>query len=325
MTCLMDKNAPKRPKFIPVFVDFSGLFSSGTRVKNKSSKTVSSMTWLNGMKRIIRVFPRKTSATPDDDLVRIGVGPGLFDEADEVHVSVAFSWDLPLAEKLAKFWESVAPVRIGGPATGEAGGEFVPGMYVKCGYVITSRGCPNNCWFCSVPKREGPLRELPITDGLNILDDNLLACSDDHIKSVFSMLQRNKVNGRVQFTGGLEANRLKPWHVESLRELRPKQIFFAYDTPDDLDPLRVAGRMLLDAGFTTTSHTLRAYVLCGYPKDTFDAARQRMLETIDAGFMPMAMLYRDTKGIRSSEWMRWQREWARPAIISGYVYANHFR
>ena len=37
--------------------------------------------------KIIRVFPRKTNATPDDDLVRIGTEPGLFDEADEVHVN----------------------------------------------------------------------------------------------------------------------------------------------------------------------------------------------------------------------------------------------
>ena len=43
------------------------------------------------MKRIIRVFPARTHATPDDDLVRINAIPSLFDEADEVHISVAFS------------------------------------------------------------------------------------------------------------------------------------------------------------------------------------------------------------------------------------------
>ena len=43
------------------------------------------------MKRIIRVFPARTHATPDDDLVRINAIPSLFDEADEVHISVATS------------------------------------------------------------------------------------------------------------------------------------------------------------------------------------------------------------------------------------------
>jgi len=269
-------------------------------------------------KRIIRVFPRKTAATPDDALVRIGCAPNLFDQADEVHVSVAFSWDLPLAEKLVKAWECVAPVKIGGPATGEAGGEFVPGRYVKKGYVLTSRGCPNRCWFCSVWRREGEkIRELPITCGNNLLDDNLLACSDDHIKKVFAMMKIAKKRfGRIEFTGGLEAKRLQPWHIEALRELRPKQMFFAYDTPDDLEPLQAAGEMLLDAGFTEASHTLRAYVLCGYPHDSFNDAERRMRETQEAGFMPMAMLYRDKSGRRDPVWQKWVRQWARPSITA---------
>ncbi len=266
--------------------------------------------------RIIRVFPRKTSATPDDDLVRIGTEPGLFDEADEVHVSVTFTWDLPFAERLVKAWAYVAPVRIGGPATGEAGGEFVPGRYVKQGYVLTSRGCPNSCWFCSVPKREGAIRELSISEGWNVLDDNLLACSAPHIESVFEMLKRNKKAGPVQFTGGLEAKRLESWHVVTLRDLKPKQMFFAYDTPDDLEPLQRAGRMLLNAGFTTASHALRAYVLCGWPKDTIAAAAIRMQQTIDAGFLPMAMLYRDNSGRRDPVWQKWGRQWARPSIAA---------
>ena len=139
--------------------------------------------------KIIRVFPRRTNATPIDPLAYIGP-PDLFAEADEVHISVAFTWDLPEAEKLAKQWAAVAPVRIGGPATGEPGGGFEPGRYLKPGYIITSRGCPNRCWFCSVWKREGDVRELPIRDGWNVLDDNLLACSDTHIKRVFAMLHR---------------------------------------------------------------------------------------------------------------------------------------
>lgn len=265
--------------------------------------------------RILRVFPRKTNATPDDHLVAINRHPGFFDEADEVHVSVTWTWDLPQAERLAKLWEHVAPVKIGGPATGEAGGNFTPGLYVKPGYVITSRGCPNRCWFCSVWKREGDLRELPITEGSNVLDDNLLACSDEHIKNVFAMLKRQ--SDTIQFSGGLEAAKLKPWMAVELKALKPKQLFFAYDTPDDLEPLREAGKIMIGAGFTTASHALRAYVLCGYPKDTMDKAEKRMKETMDAGFVPMAMLWRDNEGNKTQEWSRWQRQWARPALICG--------
>ncbi len=95
---------------------------------------------------IARVFPRKTKATPVDDYAFIGE-PGLFipDNITEVHVSVAFTWDITEAERIAKAWERIAPVKIGGPAYGDKGGDFIPGMYLKKGYVITSRDSVNVC------------------------------------------------------------------------------------------------------------------------------------------------------------------------------------
>jgi hypothetical protein len=267
--------------------------------------------------RIARVFPRRTTASPTDELAFFDE-PGLFPpDVDAVHVSVAFSWDLPKAERLAEAWERVAPVSIGGPATGQRGEDFTPGMYLKPGYTITSRGCPNRCWFCDVWRRDGDVRPLPIRDGWNVLDDNLLACPDEHIQAVFSMLHDQKALGhRIEFTGGLEAARLKDWHVDALRELRPKQMFFAYDTPDDLEPLREAGKKLLAAGWSRESKTLRCYVLIGTPKDTPQAAEKRLRQAVRCGFTPMAMLWRNRAGKeRSDYWRRFQRQWARPAMI----------
>ena len=266
-------------------------------------------------KKIIRVFPRRTNATPDDENVRIAQVPGLWDEADEVHISVAFTWDLAWAEWAEKQWRQVAPVKIGGPAFNEPGREFIPGMYMKHGYVITSRGCPNRCWFCAVPKREGgTIRELPVTDGWILTDDNLLACSERHISDVFSMLERQP--NRPKFVGGLEAKLLSSSIACRLKELKPESLFFAYDTPEDYEPLRQAGRYLLDAGFTKESHTLRCYVLIGYKGDTYEKAEKRLHEAWDSGFMPFAMLYRDFKGEVSERWKQFQREWANPVITA---------
>ena len=133
--------------------------------------------------RLIRVFPRKTKATPVDDCAYYGE-PDLFAEADAVHISVAFTWDKPRAEALAEDWRHVAPVTVGGVAYGDPGADFVPGKYIKHGYTFTSRGCPRRCWFCSVWKRDPEPRLLPIQDGWNILDDNLLACPEDHVRAV---------------------------------------------------------------------------------------------------------------------------------------------
>ena len=267
--------------------------------------------------RIARVFPRRTVATPDDPLA-FTTAPGLMPpEVDEVHISVAFTYDIPQGEWLAEQWRALGvPVKLGGPAYNESGGEFVPGRYLKPGYVITSRGCPNRCWFCGVTAREGyRLRELPITDGHNILDDNLLACSESHIRAVFAMLARQEK--RPTFTGGLEARLLKPWHVDLIRQAKTQRLYMAYDTPDDRDPLFTAGQMLRDGGINKSSHKAACYVLIGYPGDTLTAAEKRLRDAWAAGFVPYAMLYRDGDGVTSLDWRRFQRAWVRPeAVIS---------
>jgi hypothetical protein len=273
--------------------------------------------------KIIRVFPRQTNATPNDENVRINTTPTFFDEADEIHISVAFTWDIPRAEWLANQWKYVAPVKTGGPAFNEKGGDFIPGMYMKKGYVITSRGCNNKCWFCSVPKREGGLRELSITDGWIITDDNLLACSPQHIDNVFEMLKKQKQ--RPQFTGGLEAKLLTKEMALKLHELNPVSMFFAYDTPDDYEPLIQAGKYLQEAGFVKNNHIARCYVLIGYKNDSVEKAENRLIQAWDAGFFPFAMLYHDKEGKYDLSWKRFQREWANPHIIASNLkkYNSH--
>lgn len=269
-------------------------------------------------RRLIRVFPRKTKATPDDTLAYFGP-PDLFAEADEVHVSVTFTYDKAIAEDLAEQWRFVAPVKVGGVAYGDRGEDFMPGRYIKPGYVFTSRGCPRRCWFCSVWKRDPEPRILPIVDGWNILDDNLLACPREHVEAVFAMLRLQ--NRRVEFTGGLEALSLQDYQVDLLASLTPRpNMFFAYDPQDEFETLRSAASRLLEAGFTTASHRLRCYVLIGYPKDTFEDAEQRLNQMCSIGFTPMAMLWRpetpsQEKWRPAETWRAFQRRWARPAII----------
>lgn len=102
---------------------------------------------------MVRVFPRKTNATPDDDNSFIGAPPmtamckKFFIEPIEIHVSCTFTYDKPEAERLADLWSEYGDVKLGGPAYDHPGERFTPGLYLKKGYVITSRGCPNNCWF----------------------------------------------------------------------------------------------------------------------------------------------------------------------------------
>lgn len=264
--------------------------------------------------KIIRVFPRKTTATPTDENVRINTYPSLFDEAEQVKISVAFTWDIPQAEMLYNQWKYVAPCEIGGPAFNTISDDFIPGMFLKQGYTITSRGCTNRCWFCSVWKREPQVKELQIKDGWIIQDDNLLACSDQHIKSVFEMLKRQKQPAK--FSGGIEAKLLKSWHVDLFASIRLEELFCAYDTPDDLEPLIEAGKLLKQANITYENRKARCYVLIGQPKDTFEKAEKRIKQALQAGFFPFAMLYKNNNGEVKTEWKQFQRQWANPVITA---------
>lgn len=280
--------------------------------------------------RIARVFPRRTKATPTDPLAYVGP-PDLYAEhaeADEVHVSVTFSWDKPAAERLAEAWRHVAPVKIGGVAYGDKSLEFIPDRYIKRGYTVTSRGCPRNCWFCDVPKKWPTVNPMPIYDGWNVLDDNLLAAPEWHVRAVFEMLRRQTPTDwpecedfRIEFTGGLEALALQDYQVDLLASLRPKpKMFWAYDPGDAFETLELAARKMLAAGFTAASHRLQCYVLIGYPRDTFALAEARLRQMVGIGFTPMAMLWSPSKASQEKwrpapEWKRFQRQWARPAII----------
>jgi hypothetical protein len=268
----------------------------------------------NDHQKIARVFPRRTRATPDDALAFVGDPPLFVPPVDAVHISVTFTWDITEGRRLGKEWSRVAPVTVGGPAIGTRGEEFSPGVYLAPGYTITSRGCPNRCWFCPVWKRDGNVRELEIRDGWKIQDDNLLACSREHILAVFSMLKRQKC--RAEFAGGLEAARFTTWHAETLFGLKPVQVFFAYDTASDWEPLRGAADLLWRAGFRKDARSaLRCYVLIGYPRDTIPAADDRLRQVWNLGFLPMAMLYRGQDGKYDLAFRRFQRLWARPAIM----------
>ena len=131
------------------------------------------------------------------------------------------------------------------------------------------------------------------------------------------MLEKQKKLGyRTFFTGGLEAALIRGWHIELLKKLRPKEVFFGCDDDVKYHHLREAVKLFKEADYFS-HNTLRAYVLIGYPGDNFEGAERRLRRVKDLGVCPMAMLYRDLSGAVTpdKDWKRLQRLWARPALI----------
>jgi hypothetical protein len=265
---------------------------------------------------VIRVFPRKASWVPDDDMAFVGT-PLLFrPDAKEVHVSCVFSWDIPECERLVKDWRlHYRNVKIGGPALETKPGEFVPGMYLKHGYTITSRGCTHKCPFCMVHKREGALQELPIRDGWIVEDSNLLACSRKHQEAVFAMLERQPEKPR--FTGGFENRLVTPWLCEQIAKLKTRVLYLAFDRGEKSKPLTKAAAMLLDAGVSRGA--IRCYCLVGYGDDTPEKAEARLRWAFEQGVTPFAMFYRPVTDRRwyvpPEPWAGLVKDWTWDKVI----------
>ena len=266
------------------------------------------------MLKIARVFPSKTTYTPDDDGCYFS-DPGLFidEQVTEAVVSCTFTWDKPKAEQLAESWGQRMRVTIGGPAYDDPGGEFTAGVFLRQGMVLTSRGCPHRCKFCFVPKREGSIRELPIVDGNRVLDSNLFACSRRHVEDVFAMLHRQ--HGKVGLHGGIDTKLICDWHIDLIAGLRKKleRIYIAHDH-ESMKESTVHAIRLLRNGSGLSIGQLRCFVLMGFdPSDTPAKAESRCQFVLQQGAVPFASYYRgpdDSKGNVPNDWKIVTRRYA---------------
>ncbi len=274
--------------------------------------------WLGG--RILRVFPSRTEMTPTDALAFVGDPPLPFArpapaDIDEVHVSCTFTWDRQEVERLADAWRTLGyRVRLGGPAYGDPGGEFTPGLYVARGGVMTSRGCIRRCAHCFVPEREGRLRTLAIKQGWDVLDNNLLACPRPHIEAVLDMLETQPRAAR--FSGGIDARLCRPWFAARLAAMRVDILYTAWDSPGQMADAERAIGILRAAGLR--QRQVGCYVLMGYDGDTPDQAESRAECVLEFGGMPFAMYYRADKSSKVQtppEWHPLVRKFSRPAIM----------
>ncbi len=264
------------------------------------------------VKRIARIFIRKTQYTPEDDLVFFGPPGLLIPKIDEVHVSCLFTWDKPRAEYLAKMWKRIAPVKIGGPAylSMDTNNEFIPGRYIKKEeYTFTSRGCSNKCPFCFVPKMEGDIREIKnIHAAPYLMDNNILACSDKHIEKVFNMLLTQK---NIKLQGGIDVRLLKKWHVEYISKMKLNNIAIAFDSPNLELKVKRSLKLLLQGNIPYGK--IHCFVLGGFFKnDTPEKAEQRCRFVLEHGATPNAMYYRNTldgNPKKPKEWSDWSLRW----------------
>ena len=153
-----------------------------------------------------------------------------------------------------------------------------------------TRGCPRNCGFCIVSKKEGrashQVAELSEfwrgQKEIKLLDPNILACKDRE-----RLLQQLAASGAwVDFTQGLDI-RLIEGAEELVSAIKVKRIHFAWDNPEqDLRPQFRAFKEKSGLDY----RRLGVYVLTNF-NSTHEQDLERVYFLRDLGYDPYIMIY----------------------------------
>ena len=220
-----------------------------------------------------------------------------------LYLSIPFTWMLPEAKEIAG--KHNGPVIAGGPAVKLVGIDWAE-TADACEFDVlsmhnplatfTTRGCPNRCGFCAVPRIEGEFRELEAWKPAPIVcDNNILAASDRHIERVVDSLLPFE---GVDFNQGLDAELFKPFHADQLARLKSPMIRFAFDHVN-------AESHVADAIALARRHGLRkfhVYVLVGF-RDKPDDALYRLEKVREWGIRPNPMRFQPLDAIAKNEYV----------------------
>lgn len=178
-------------------------------------------------------------------------------------------------------------------------------------YGFMSRGCPRNCAFCVVGKKEGlcstKVADLSeFWDGqkyIELYDPNTLACKD--WKDILGQLAESKA--RVDFNQGLDIRLMTEEKAEAIMKVKTKLIHFAYDKIEDAKYIEPKLQMFREiTGYN--SDKVIVYVLCGFKeKRVLEEDLHRIYKIKENGFYPYVMLYDKAHIPKGSDLTRLQR------------------
>lgn len=124
-----------------------------------------------------------------------------------------------------------------------------PSIDSKTAYGFLTRGCPNKCKWCVVPRKEGPVRPYMDVDdiavdgrtNLILMDNNILAC-DYGLQQIEKIIERGY---RVDFNQALDARLITDDIAQLLAKVRwLNQIRFGCDTPKQIEECEHAMQMI---------------------------------------------------------------------------------
>ena len=115
--------------------------------------------------------------------------------------------------------------------------DYDPYEVKNTAYGYLTRGCPRNCKFCIVSKKEGctSRKTADLSEFwkgqryIKLLDPNLLACKEH--ENLLQQLADSRAY--VDFTQGLDIRLVTKDNIALLNQIRTKRLHFAWDNPNE--------------------------------------------------------------------------------------------
>lgn len=223
-------------------------------------------------------------------------------EGDRAYISVAFTFKLPEARKIAEYYGAIGHrVFAGGPALAHLKmqkymedvawvprGAGNPGRYDGAlqkhnpAATIASRGCSEKCSFCIVPFMEGDFTTLPDFPVLPVLcDNNLSGLPGEYQDHIVSRYQDADVP-LLDANSGFEPRTFSATVFERWRVINQGVWRLAYDDLVERDFIKEAMAILRHGG--VSSRKIQIYTLLG--NEPYEACMQRVREVIEWGGEP---------------------------------------
>jgi len=167
--------------------------------------------------------------------------------------------------------------------------------YSNTAYGFLTRGCPRNCEFCIVTKKEGKksVQVAEISEfwrnqkEIKLLDPNLLACTN-HEKLLTDLAATNSY---IDFTQGLDIRLITADIVHLLNKLKTKRLHFAWDNPKE--DLTAQFTLFNKISKLSSRNQKIVYVLTNFNSTIAeDLTRVEVLKNL--GYDPYIMIYNKT-------------------------------
>ena len=168
-----------------------------------------------------------------------------------------------------------------------------PDLTKDTAYGFLTRGCPNDCPFCIVSKKEGR-KSVKVADlgefwngqkNIKLLDPNLLACNE-HLTLLQQLIDSKAV---VDFTQGLDARLINENNIELLAKIKIKMVHFAFDLMKNEKAI-IKGLKLFKELTKIDERKIGVYILTNF-NTTTEEDLYRIYTVRDLGCTPYVMIF----------------------------------